>query len=123
MARPQQNRGCRTRRRAQVKTRLLRSLAFPPRYRGQFRRRPEEIGRCRLDLEAIVENSTSTLAAKESGGIRKPGTIVTPTPAASVAKISEGFSADFRALFGTHFFNPRATCACLNSSTPDADPA
>jgi len=55
--------------RASQNRRLLRSLAFPPRYRGQFRRRPEEIGRCRLDHRGHRRKPRhQTLAAKESGG-------------------------------------------------------
>ena len=57
---------------------------------------------------------------------RKPGTIITTnTSGLPVAKIAEGFSADFRkAWFGTHFFNPPRYMRLLEIiPTPDSDPA
>jgi len=60
-------------------------------------------------IEAIVENlDIKRSLLKKVEAIRKPGTIVTTnTSGLPVAKISEGFSADFRrSWFGTHFFNP-----------------
>ena len=78
-------------------------------------------------IEAIVENleiKRSLLRKVEA--IRKPGTIVTTnTSGLPVAKIAEGFSADFRrSWFGTHFFNPPRYMRLLELiPTPDADPA
>src|ERR1022692_4465603 len=56
----------------------------------------------------------------------KPGTIITTnTSGLPVAKIADGFSADFRrSSFGTHFFNPPRYMRLLELiPTPDADPA
>src|SRR5438876_12258229 len=60
-------------------------------------------------IEAVVENlEIKRSLLKKVEAIRKPGTIVTTnTSGLPVAKIVEGFSADFRRCwFGTHFFNP-----------------
>src|SRR5579863_661633 len=60
-------------------------------------------------IEAVVENLDLKRALlKKVETIRKPGTIITTnTSGLPVAKISEGFSDDFRRTwFGTHFFNP-----------------
>src|ERR1700693_600184 len=76
-------------------------------------------------IEAVVENleiKRSLLKKVES--IRKPGTIVTTnTSGLPVAKISEGFSEDFRrSWFGTHFFNPPRYMRLLELiPTPQAD--
>ena len=78
-------------------------------------------------IEAIVENlDIKRSLLKKVEAIRKPGTIVTTnTSGLPVAKISEGFSADFRrSWFGTHFFNPPRYMRLLELiPTPDADPA
>jgi 3-hydroxyacyl-CoA dehydrogenase len=58
--------------------------------------------------------------------VRKPGTIVTTnTSGLPVAKIAEGFSAEFRrSWFGTHFFNPPRYMRLLELiPTPEADTA
>src|ERR1700676_3996555 len=60
-------------------------------------------------MEALVENAEIKRSLlKKVEALRKPGTIVTTnTSGLPVAKISEGFSEDFRrSWFGTHFFNP-----------------
>src|SRR5258708_13422878 len=60
-------------------------------------------------VEAVVENlEIKRSLLKRVEAIRKPGTIVTTnTSGLPVAKISDGFSEDFRrSWFGTHFFNP-----------------
>jgi 3-hydroxyacyl-CoA dehydrogenase len=78
-------------------------------------------------IEAIVENlDIKRSLLKKVDAIRKPGTIVTTnTSGLPVAKIAEGFSADFRrSWFGTHFFNPPRYMRLLELiPTPDADPA
>ncbi len=78
-------------------------------------------------IEAVVEDleiKRSLLRKVEA--IRQPETIVTTnTSGLPVAKIVEGFSADFRRhWFGTHFFNPPRYMRLLELiPTPDADPA
>jgi 3-hydroxyacyl-CoA dehydrogenase len=78
-------------------------------------------------LEAVVENleiKRSLLRKVEA--VRKPGTIITTnTSGLPVAKISEGFSDDFRrSWFGTHFFNPPRYMRLLELiPTPEADRA
>ena len=78
-------------------------------------------------IEAIVENlEIKRSLLKKVEAIRKPGTIVTTnTSGLPVAKIAEGFSADFRrSWFGTHFFNPPRYMRLLELiPTPEADPA
>ena len=78
-------------------------------------------------IEAIVENlEIKRSLLKNVEAIRKPGTIITTnTSGLPVAKIAEGFSADFRrSWFGTHFFNPPRYMRLLELiPTPDADPA
>ncbi len=78
-------------------------------------------------IEAIVENlDIKRSLLKKVEAIRKPGTIVTTnTSGLPVAKIAEGFSADFRrSWFGTHFFNPPRYMRLLELiPTPEADPA
>jgi 3-hydroxyacyl-CoA dehydrogenase len=78
-------------------------------------------------IEAIVENlDIKRSLLKKVEAVRKPGTIVTSnTSGLPVAKIAEGFSADFRrSWFGTHFFNPPRYMRLLELiPTPDADPA
>ncbi len=78
-------------------------------------------------IEAVVENLEIKRALlKKVEAIRKPGTIVTTnTSGLPVAKISEGFSDDFRrSWFGTHFFNPPRYMRLLELiPTPEADRA
>ena len=78
-------------------------------------------------IEAVVENlDVKRALLKKVEAIRKPGTIVTTnTSGLPVAKISEGFSEDFRrAWFGTHFFNPPRYMRLLELiPTPEADRA
>jgi 3-hydroxyacyl-CoA dehydrogenase len=78
-------------------------------------------------IEVVVENlEIKRSLLKKVEAIRKPGTIVTTnTSGLPVAKISEGFSEDFRrSWFGTHFFNPPRYMRLLELiPTPDADPA
>ena len=77
-------------------------------------------------IEAIVENlDIKRSLLQRVDAVRKPGTIVTTnTSGLPVAKIAEGFSADFRrSWFGTHFFNPPRYMRLLELiPTPDADP-
>jgi 3-hydroxyacyl-CoA dehydrogenase len=78
-------------------------------------------------IEAVVENlEIKRGLLKKVEAVRKPGTIITTnTSGLPVAKISEGFSEDFRrAWFGTHFFNPPRYMRLLELiPTPDADRA
>src|ERR1700693_1235799 len=78
-------------------------------------------------IEAVIENlEIKRSLLKKVEAIRKPGTIVTTnTSGLPVAKITEGFSADFRRSgFGTHFFNPPRYMRLLELiPTPDAAPA
>jgi len=63
---------------------------------------------------------------RKAEAFRKPGTIITTnTSGLPVAKISEGFSDDFRrSWFGTHFFNPPRYMRLLELiPTKDSDPA
>ena len=83
------------------------------------------------DVDWIIEAVIEDLEIKRSllrkiEAIRKPDTIITTnTSGLPVAKIVEGFSADFRRYwFGTHFFNPPRYMRLLELiPTPDADPA
>jgi 3-hydroxyacyl-CoA dehydrogenase len=76
-------------------------------------------------IEAVVENlEIKRSLLKKVDAIRKPGTIVTTnTSGLPVAKISDGFSEDFRrSWFGTHFFNPPRYMRLLELiPTPEAD--
>jgi 3-hydroxyacyl-CoA dehydrogenase len=76
-------------------------------------------------IEAVVENlEIKRSLLKKVEAIRKPGTIVTTnTSGLPVAKISDGFSEDFRrSWFGTHFFNPPRYMRLLELiPTPKAD--
>ncbi|HKN32499.1 MAG TPA: 3-hydroxyacyl-CoA dehydrogenase NAD-binding domain-containing protein [Terriglobales bacterium] len=78
-------------------------------------------------IEAVVENlEIKRSLLKKVEAIRKPGTIVTTnTSGLPVAKIVEGFSADFRRCwFGTHFFNPPRYMRLLEViPTPESDRA
>jgi 3-hydroxyacyl-CoA dehydrogenase len=78
-------------------------------------------------IEVVVEDlEIKRSLLKKVEQFRKPGTIVTTnTSGLPVAKIAEGFSADFRkAWFGTHFFNPPRYMRLLEIiPTPESDPA
>src|SRR5438132_1479418 len=78
-------------------------------------------------VEAVVENlGIKRALLKRVEAARKPGTIITTnTSGLPVAKIAEGFSADFRRCwFGTHFFNPPRYMRLLEViPTPESDRA
>ena len=76
---------------------------------GNFENDLEKLSGCDWIIEAIVENLDAKRALwRKVDAVRKPGAILsTNTSGIPLAKISEGFSHDFRAHFlGTHFFNP-----------------
>ena len=78
-------------------------------------------------IEAVIEDlDLKRELLRKVEAVRKPGTIITTnTSGLPVAKISDGFSEDFRRCwFGTHFFNPPRYMRLLEIiPTPDADPA
>ena len=78
-------------------------------------------------IEAVVENlEIKRDLLKKVEAVRHPGTIITTnTSGLPVAKISEGFSDDFRRCwFGTHFFNPPRYMRLLELiPTPETDRA
>src|SRR6516225_8113003 len=78
-------------------------------------------------IEAVVEDlDLKRELLRKAEAFRKPGTIITTnTSGLPVAKISEGFSDDFRrSWFGTHFFNPPRYMRLLELiPTKDSDPA
>ena len=78
-------------------------------------------------IEAVVEDlDLKRELLRKAEAFRKPGTIITTnTSGLPVAKISEGFSEDFRrSWFGTHFFNPPRYMRLLELiPTKDSDPA
>src|ERR1700689_1122280 len=94
---------------------------------GNFEDDLKKLAECDWIIEAIVENlEIKRSLLKKVEAIRKPGTIITTnTSGLPVAKISDGFSADFRrSWFGTHFFNPPRYMRLLELiPTPEADPA
>jgi len=76
---------------------------------GNFEDHLDKLSGCDWVIEAIVENLGAKRALwRKVDAVRKPGAILsTNTSGIPLAKISEGFSPDFRAHFlGTHFFNP-----------------
>lgn len=76
---------------------------------GNFEDDLEKLASCDWIIEAIVENLDAKRALwRKVDAVRKPGTILsTNTSGIPLAKISEGFPAEFRRHFlGTHFFNP-----------------
>ena len=101
----------------------LASLVTP----GNFEDDLKRVAEVDWIIEVVVEDLgiKRTLLTKVEQ-FRKPGTIITTnTSGLRVAKIAEGFSADFRkAWFGTHFFNPPRYMRLLEIiPTPDSDPA
>src|SRR5580704_11027179 len=76
---------------------------------GNFEDDIEKLKDCDWIVEAIVENLDVKRALwRKVDAARKPGAILsTNTSGIPLAKISEGFPAEFRRHFlGTHFFNP-----------------
>jgi 3-hydroxyacyl-CoA dehydrogenase len=76
---------------------------------GNFEDHLDKLAGCDWIIEAIVENLDAKRALwTKVDTARKPGAILsTNTSGIPLAKISEGFTADFRRHFlGTHFFNP-----------------
>ena len=101
----------------------LASLVTP----GNFEDDLKRVSEVDWIIEVVVEDleiKRKLLTKVEQ--FRKPGTIITTnTSGLPVAKIAEGFSADFRkAWFGTHFFNPPRYMRLLEIiPTPESDPA
>ena len=86
-------------------TAAAQSLVTP----GNFEDDLAKIADCDWVIEAVTENlEIKRDLWKRVDGARKPGAIVsTNTSGIPLARISEGFSADFgRHFLGTHFFNP-----------------
>src|SRR3984885_7559292 len=76
---------------------------------GNFEDDLDKLAACDWIIEAIVENLDVKRALwRKVDAARKPGAILsTNTSGIPLAKISEGFPAEFRRHFlGTHFFNP-----------------
>ena len=76
---------------------------------GNFEDDLDKLAACDWIIEAIVENLDVKRALwRKVDAVRKPGAILsTNTSGIPLAKISEGFSPEFRRHFlGTHFFNP-----------------
>lgn len=76
---------------------------------GNFEDDLGKIAACDWVIEAIVENLDAKRALwRKVEAVRNPGAILsTNTSGIPLAKISEGFSPEFRRHFlGTHFFNP-----------------
>jgi 3-hydroxyacyl-CoA dehydrogenase len=76
---------------------------------GNFDDDLDKLSGCDWIVEAIVENLDAKRALwRKVDAARKPGTLLsTNTSGIPLAKISEGFSSEFRHhFFGTHFFNP-----------------
>src|SRR3954464_4548123 len=101
----------------------LASLVTP----GNFEDDLKRVAEVDWIIEVVVEDlEIKRSLLKRVEQFRKPGTIITTnTSGLPVAKIAEGFSADFRkAWFGTHFFNPPRYMRLLEIiPTPDSDPA
>jgi 3-hydroxyacyl-CoA dehydrogenase len=101
----------------------LASLVTP----GNFEDDLKRVAEVDWIIEVVVEDlEIKRSLLKKVEQLRKPGTIITTnTSGLPVAKIAEGFSADFRkAWFGTHFFNPPRYMRLLEIvPTPDSDPA
>ncbi len=76
---------------------------------GNFEEDLDKLAECDWIIEAIVENLDAKRELwRKVETTQKPGTILsTNTSGIPLAKISEGFSPEFRRHFlGTHFFNP-----------------
>jgi 3-hydroxyacyl-CoA dehydrogenase len=76
---------------------------------GNFEDHLPEVGACDWVIEAVTENlAIKRDLWKRVDAVRKPGAVLsTNTSGIPLARISEGFSEDFRRHFlGTHFFNP-----------------
>ncbi len=101
----------------------LASLVTP----GNFEDDLKRVAEVDWIIEVVVEDlEIKRTLLRRVEQFRKPGTIITTnTSGLPVAKIAEGFSADFRkAWFGTHFFNPPRYMRLLEIiPTPDSDPA
>lgn len=100
----------------------LASLVSP----GNFEDDLKRVAEVDWIIEVVVEDlEIKRTLLRKVEQFRKPGTIITTnTSGLPVAKIAEGFSADFRkAWFGTHFFNPPRYMRLLEIiPTPDSDP-
>ncbi len=93
---------------------------------GNFDDDLDKIAECDWIIEAIVENLDAKRALwRKVDAARKLGTILsTNTSGIPLAKISEGFSPEFRRHFlGTHFFNPPRYLHLMELIPgPDTDP-
>ena len=94
---------------------------------GNFDDDLEKLAEVDWIIEAVIEDlDLKRELLRKVDAVRKPGTIITTnTSGLPVAKISEGFSDDFRRCwFGTHFFNPPRYMRLLEViPTKDSDPA
>ena len=94
---------------------------------GNFEDDLEKLAEVDWIIEAVIEDlDLKRELLRKVDAVRKPGTIITTnTSGLPVAKISEGFSDDFRRCwFGTHFFNPPRYMRLLEViPTADSDPA
>lgn len=101
----------------------LASLVTP----GNFEDDLKRVSEVDWIIEVVIEDlEIKRKLLRKVEQFRKPGTIITTnTSGLPVAKIAEGFSADFRkAWFGTHFFNPPRYMRLLEIiPTPESDPA
>ena len=93
---------------------------------GNFDDDLDKIAECDWIIEAIVENLDAKRALwRKVDAARKLGAIIsTNTSGIPLAKISEGFSPEFRGHFlGTHFFNPPRYLHLMELIPgPDTDP-
>ena len=94
---------------------------------GNFEDHLNLLADCDWIIEAVVENlDLKRNLFEKVEKVRKPGSIIsTNTSGIPLARISEGFSADFRRNFlGTHFFNPPRYLHLLEMIPgPETDPA
>jgi 3-hydroxyacyl-CoA dehydrogenase len=93
---------------------------------GNFDDDLDKIAECDWIIEAVVENLDAKRALwRKVDAARKLGAIIsTNTSGIPLAKISEGFSPEFRSHFlGTHFFNPPRYLHLMELIPgPDTDP-
>jgi 3-hydroxyacyl-CoA dehydrogenase len=93
---------------------------------GNFEDDLDKIRDCDWIIEAIVENlEVKRTLWRKIDAARKLGTLIsTNTSGIPLAKISEGFSPEFRShFFGTHFFNPPRYLHLMELIPgPDTDP-